>query len=205
MQAYYDRAAVLANEVDRTRRSSDIHRQLARELADELEDLGIPFPSPKTTLNAVKKARAHDASGDWEFRPGSGEEARLVLEALRALAGIGGSVPLHLTNDTAAWVVAIRQAAPSLGPHSAIALASLYRARLANHTSTGDLDYFLAMGPWRGPSERWAYHAAVKRGFVTRVAFAARSNEDEAADLRARITEERRAAGFIVDDEEASE
>jgi hypothetical protein len=197
---YYDRLVTLANEGDRRRSAASIHRALVREFASVLD-----LPTERTTRNWVDEARAPDASGRWELRPEAGPEARLVLEVLEAFAALGGRTPLYLTNDAARWIVTIREAAPTLGAMSACVLAGLYRSRLAHGAPTADLDYFLALAPWRGGNARWAYEQAVKRGFTARVSIAAKSANDEALDLCRKTRDERLRAGFDVDDEDCGD
>jgi hypothetical protein len=197
LRRYYDRLDQLANEGDRTRSASDIHRQLVKELAGELA-----LPHERTTRAWVRRFRTPDASGRWELRPGAGPGARLVLGVLEAFAAMGGRIPLYLTNDDANWIITIREAAPTLGPMSAQVLASSYKSRLANGAATADLDYFLAVAPWRGGNARWNYEQAVHRGFVTRVVVGAKSADDEARERCRRLLDQRREAGYVVDEEE---
>jgi len=130
---------------------SQIQRELARDMA-----LRGRMPTLRTIQRIVADTIGRDDSGEWHLAP-EGPDPAAVLWVLAASLRDGWKVPI--SEAEAGWLRTIHRAAPELGPLTVRYLARLYLAAAARGEPTTLLDAALAIGPWRGASEREAYDA----------------------------------------------
>jgi hypothetical protein len=123
-------------------------------------------PGIRTIERWVKAIQPKDPSGRWRLSVVDAEDAAFLL-AVRAavISGTEGRVR-ELTVTTVGWLRAIHAVAPDLEPWSAHRLARSYLSRIERERDTGDLDAWLAFGPWRGKEAAASYERAVREGWV---------------------------------------
>ena len=127
----------------------EVHRALARSGRFAPNDL----PNERTVQRWAQARRGESAEEAWGLGDANQGEGQLVLPVLRALSQLSGGRRLDLTKQEAEWIVRIRRGCPDLGPQEVFWLARRYVDAIAGGNSTGALDLYLAIGPWRGPAE----------------------------------------------------
>jgi hypothetical protein len=143
--------------------------EILRELEEEVRSGSLTadrVPGIRTIERWVKDTQPKDSSGRWRLSVVDAEDASFLLTVRAAvISGTDGRVR-ELTVATVGWLRAIHAVAPDLEPWSAHRLARSYLSRIEQEQDTGDLDAWLAFGPWRGMEAAAAYERAVREGWV---------------------------------------
>ena len=145
----------------------------AAEIARELDKLVLSgslspdqVPHIRTIQRHVKDVRPVDPSGRWRLSVVDDDDAAFLLSARAAVISATEGRVREISVAAAAWLRAIHAVAPDLEAWSAHRLARSYLSRIEQKQDTGDLDAWLAFGPWRGKEAAAAYERAVRAGWI---------------------------------------
>jgi hypothetical protein len=143
--------------------------EILRELEEEVRSGSLTadrVPDIRTIERWVKATQPKDRSGRWRLSVVDADDAAFLLTVRAAvISGSEGRIR-DLSVAVAAWLRAIHAVAPDLEAWSAHRLARSYLSRIEQKQDTGDLDAWLAFGPWRGKEAAAAYQRAVGAGWV---------------------------------------
>ena len=121
--------------------------------ADLVKQFGDRAPNVRTVQRIAKAALAVDSSEPWTLATADSHTARVVLDALKVIIQDSNGAVRSISSDLAKWVGRVANAAPGLEPRLVLQTARDYQRRSARGESLERLDWYLAGGPPRFPSE----------------------------------------------------
>jgi hypothetical protein len=145
--------------------AAEIERELNR-LVESGSLVLDRVPTLRTVERWVKDVRPNHSSGRWRLDVSDGEDAAFLLAVRVAVMDVTDGRVRDLSVASVAWLRVILAVAPDLEPTAAYRLARLYQSRVERKQDTGNLDAWLAFGPWRSPQAAAAYERAVERGWI---------------------------------------
>jgi hypothetical protein len=145
--------------------AAEIERELDKLVSSE-SLTADRVPDTRTLQRWVKAIQPKDTSGRWRLDVGDAEGAAFLLTARAAVTSESEGRIRELSVAATAWLRTIHAVAPDLDPWSAHRLARSYLSRVEREQDTGDLDLWLAFGPWRSAEAAAAYERAVREGWV---------------------------------------
>jgi hypothetical protein len=146
----------------------------AAEIDRELQRLVDAGTLPRDSVRGLRsierlvgEVRPKDPSGRWRLSVAEGEDAPFLLATRVAVMEETGGRTRDISIGAVAWLRVIHVVAPDLEPPTAYRLARLYLSRMEREQDTGDLDAWLAFGPWRSPAAAAAYERAVDAEWIS--------------------------------------
>ena len=121
-------------------------------LLERTEGFQGRLPSIRTVQRMVKEFRGEKPSPSWHWSDYQGEDARVILDVLKAInerTWPYPGKPRMLTKEEADWVVKISKVASGLKPMLIFELARTYVVWQQLGATAISLDFFLAMMPWK--------------------------------------------------------